>query len=65
MIITVAAFFGRTARWPGTRGGPSGLDTPSSDFGGPFVVMKQLYGHAGRRGKGAVAEGRCGAAVSA
>src|SRR5258705_7230706 len=51
MIITVAAFFGRTARAPGIRGGPSGLRNWLS-----ASLIKQLYGRAALRGKGAFAE---------
>src|SRR3954469_4498977 len=51
MIITVAAFFGRTARAPGTRGGPSGLRKTVS-----VSLIKQLYDPRRRRGKGAFAE---------
>src|SRR3954470_20528236 len=52
MIITVAAFFGRTARAPGTRGGPSGLRNWLS-----ASLIKQLYDRPGMGGKGAFAEG--------
>src|SRR6478609_3291465 len=69
MIITVAAFFGRTARWPGMRGGPSGLwGAPS---GGTVTVafavlgMKQLYDRARRRGKPDLGEGGSGLSARA
>src|SRR5471030_3157494 len=55
IIITVAAFFGRTARAPGMRGGPSGLRKTVSDS-----LIKQLYDCQRRGGKGAFAEA-CGA----
>jgi hypothetical protein len=51
MIITVAAFFGLTARAPGTRGGPSGLRKTLS-----VSLIKQLYDRHAPRGKGAFAE---------
>src|SRR3569623_1262629 len=51
-IITVAAFLGRTARAPGTRGGPSGLRNWLS-----ASLIKQLYDPPYAEGKGAAAEG--------